>query len=137
MCRVGTWNLSHASLTSPEALAGLRELRTTNPALHAALTQTDTIAADGNDDGEEDPYSGPDVYDDCDIPLAVVSDHLRSGGSSVSANFSIGDEGGIVRSGNAEVSDAEEESNAPVVLGRGQRRKMPATRYQGPVWEEH
>ncbi|KAJ7196899.1 hypothetical protein B0H12DRAFT_998126, partial [Mycena haematopus] len=33
MCRIGRWNRSQASLTSPEALTGLRELRVTNPAL--------------------------------------------------------------------------------------------------------
>jgi hypothetical protein len=40
--------------------------------------------------------------------------------SGVAHNFSIGDDGGIARSGNAEASDAEDE---PVVLGRGQRKK--------------
>jgi hypothetical protein len=43
MCRVGNWNLSHASLTSPEALAGLRDLRTTNPTLQCAYAD----ASDG------------------------------------------------------------------------------------------
>jgi hypothetical protein len=75
-----------------------------------------------------------DVYDDCDIPLDVVSDHLCSSGSGVADNFSVSDDGGIARSGNAEASDAEDE---PVVLGRGQRKKTVARRYQGPVWEEH
>ncbi|KAJ7885678.1 hypothetical protein B0H14DRAFT_3431630 [Mycena olivaceomarginata] len=37
----------------------------------------------------------------------------------------------------AAVDDAEEESDAPVVLGRGQRRKIVARRYQGPAWEKH
>ncbi|KAJ6619217.1 hypothetical protein B0H10DRAFT_1667293, partial [Mycena sp. CBHHK59/15] len=40
MCCVGPWNLSQVSLTLPEALASLRELRTTNPVLHTALMQT-------------------------------------------------------------------------------------------------
>jgi hypothetical protein len=39
MYRIGNWNLED-SLASPEALAGLRNLRTTHPVLHAALTQT-------------------------------------------------------------------------------------------------
>ncbi|KAJ6529677.1 hypothetical protein B0H19DRAFT_1082786 [Mycena capillaripes] len=121
-----------ASLTSPEALAALRELRTTNPALHAALAQEQPPTDDG-DDGD-DPYPDADVYDDCDIPLEVVSEHLSSGGAGVADNFAVSDDGGITRSGNAEASDAEEE---PVVLGRGQRRKIVARRYQGPIWEEH
>ncbi|KAJ6549874.1 hypothetical protein B0H19DRAFT_1159936 [Mycena capillaripes] len=131
MCRIGNWNRSQASLTSPEALAGLRELRTTNPALHAALTHEQP--ADDGDDGD-DPYPGVDVYDDCDIPLEVVLGHLSSGGSGIADNFAVGDDGGITRSGNAEASDAEDE---PVVLGRGQRKKTVARRYQGPIWEEH
>jgi hypothetical protein len=132
MCRVGKWNRSQASLTSSEALTGLRELRTVNPTLHAALTQEQS--ADDGDDGD-DPYPDVDVYDDCDIPLDVVSSHLSLGGSGVAENFSIGEDGGIARSGNAEASDAEEEE--PVILGRGQRKKTVARRYQGPVWEEH
>ncbi|KAJ6558715.1 hypothetical protein B0H10DRAFT_1846509 [Mycena sp. CBHHK59/15] len=144
MCRVGPWNLSQASLTSPEALAGLRELRTTNPALHAALMQTtgtDPTPADStaNADDDDDPYQELDVYDDCDIPLDVVSGHLLSGRASVAANFAVDAQGGITRSGQAETSDAEPEESdeALVVLGRGQRRKIVARRYQGPAWEEH
>ncbi|KAJ6631903.1 hypothetical protein B0H10DRAFT_2206309 [Mycena sp. CBHHK59/15] len=120
MCRVGNWNLSQPSLMSPEALAGLCNLQTINPALHAALSQTTetdpTSEAPDNGDGD-DPYQGADVYDDCDIHLAVVSDHLLSGGSSIADNFAVGENGGTVQSGDAETSDAEEESDAPVVLG--------------------
>jgi hypothetical protein len=64
--------------------------------------------------------------------LDVVSVHLASGGSGVEANFS----GGITRSGDAEASDAEPEESGEV-LGRGQRRRVAARRYQGPAWEEH
>ncbi|KAJ7926117.1 hypothetical protein B0H13DRAFT_2565823 [Mycena leptocephala] len=62
MCRVRDWNRSQAPLTSPEALAVLHELRTTNLVLHAALTQEHLV--DDGDDGD-DPYSEVDVYDDC------------------------------------------------------------------------
>jgi hypothetical protein len=138
MCRVGNWNLSQASLTSPEALAGLRELRTTNPTLHAALTQTIELSEETDNGDGDDPFQGADVYDDCDIPLAVVSDHLLSGGS-LAANFVVGVEGGITRCGDAEASDAEQDESEvePAGLGRGQRRKIAARRYQGPAWEEH
>ncbi|KAJ7442073.1 hypothetical protein B0H11DRAFT_2251700 [Mycena galericulata] len=37
----------------------------------------------------------------------------------------------------AAVDDAQEQSDAPVVLARGQRRKIVARRYQGPAWVEH
>jgi hypothetical protein len=104
MCRVGNWNLSQASLTSPEALAGLRELRTTNPTLHAALTQTIELSEETDNGDGDDPFQGADVYDDCDIPLAVVSDHLLSGGS-LAANFVVGVEGGITRCGDYSFSD--------------------------------
>jgi hypothetical protein len=85
------------------------------------------------------------VYDDCDIPVSVVSDHLLSGGISVADNFVVGNDGGITRSGNAEASEAEDEKDdtkdekdgAPAVLGRGQRKRITAWRYQGPAWEEH
>ncbi|KAJ6618438.1 hypothetical protein B0H10DRAFT_1947623 [Mycena sp. CBHHK59/15] len=43
---------------------------------------------------------------------------------------------GIARSGDAEASAGESESEA-VPLGRGQRKKTVARRYQGPTWEEH
>ncbi|KAJ6464630.1 hypothetical protein C8R47DRAFT_69088 [Mycena vitilis] len=146
MCRVGDWNLSQASLTSPEALAGLRALRTSNPALHASLTQTaetdgftmvdDFDLADGGDAGSDDPYANVDVYDDCDIPLDIVAAHLSSRGSSVAANFVVDADGGIARSGDAEASDGEVEAEA-VPLGRGQRKKTVSRRFQGPAWEEH
>ncbi|KAJ6456514.1 hypothetical protein C8R45DRAFT_580223, partial [Mycena sanguinolenta] len=137
MCRVGNWNLSYASLTSPEALAGLRNLRTTNPTLHAALTQTSDLAV--VEGAEEEAYANREVYDDCDVPLSIVSAHLSAHGSSVETNFAVGDDGGITRSGNAETSEAEDEEDdmPPPVLGRGQRKRVPARRYQGPVWEEH
>jgi hypothetical protein len=139
MCHIGNWNLSQASLTSSEALAGLRDLRNINPALHAALTQateTDPTSKEADHGDAEDPYQGTEVYDDCDVPLAVVSDLLLSG--SVAANFTVDAEGGITRSGDAEASDAEEEEEVePAALGRGQRRKIIAMRCQGPAWEEH
>ncbi|KAJ7469783.1 hypothetical protein B0H11DRAFT_1650322, partial [Mycena galericulata] len=116
MCRVGKWNLSHASLTSPEALAGLRDLPKTNPVLHAALIQTAGAPAAPveSDDADEEPYD---------------SDHLVSGGSSIATNFSVDADGGIVRSGNAENSGAEESDGPALVLGRGQRKKIVARRY--------
>ncbi|KAJ6458532.1 hypothetical protein C8R45DRAFT_1183546 [Mycena sanguinolenta] len=79
------------------------------------------------DGTEEEAYANREVYDDCDVPLGIVSAHLLS---SVETNFAVGDNGGITRSGNAE---AEDEDNMPPVLGRGQRKKVPTRRYQGPV----
>lgn len=137
MCRVGNWNLSHASLTSPEALAGLRELPTTNPTLHAALTQTTATHVTPAEDIEEEPYLESNVYDDCDIPLDVVSGLLSSGGSSIEANFAVDENGGIARSGSAETFDVEELDAEPEVLGRGQRKKLASRRYEDSAWEGH
>jgi hypothetical protein len=88
LCRVSNWNCSQECLTSAEALDALLELRTTNPTLHAALNQgDDNIAQLANI--EEKPFQDTEVYDDCDIPLDVVSDLLMAGGSAVGTNFSV------------------------------------------------
>ena len=92
-------------------------------------------------DGAEEAYTNREVYDDSDVPLDVVSDHLLSGGSAVATNFAVAEDGGISRSGSAEASEDEDEDEGedgePPVLGRGQRKRIPVRRYQGPVWEEH
>jgi hypothetical protein len=49
MCRVGTFNQSHASLTSPEALTALRKFATSNPTLYKEFT-----AGTHNNMAEED-----------------------------------------------------------------------------------
>ncbi|KAJ7144590.1 hypothetical protein C8R44DRAFT_916660 [Mycena epipterygia] len=52
--------------------------------------------------------------------------------------ITVDDNGGIARSGTAEASDAESESDKePSTLSRGQRRNIVACRYQGPAWEGH
>ncbi|KAJ6510916.1 hypothetical protein C8R45DRAFT_921615 [Mycena sanguinolenta] len=77
------------------------------------------------------------VYNDCDVPLDVVSGYLVSDGSSVANNFAVGDDCGITRSGNAEASDAEDEEEpadaAAPILGRGRRNRVPTRRYEGTV----
>ena len=104
--------------------------------LHAALNSESADQIQISADVEE-PY-GDTLYNDCDVPLGVLSYHLLSGRSSVADNFIVGDDGGIPRSGNAEASEAKDESDdVPVALGRGQRKRIAAQRYQGPAWEEH
>ncbi|KAF8146165.1 hypothetical protein K438DRAFT_1781321 [Mycena galopus ATCC 62051] len=63
MSRIGNWNLSQDSLTSPEALAALRNLCTTHPVLHAALTQAT----------ETDPTSEATDHGDGDNPYLIFS----------------------------------------------------------------
>jgi hypothetical protein len=114
------------------------------------LNQSDTNNVILSADIEEAPYADLDVYDDCDVPLDVVSDVLDPRRSTVAANFSVDENGGISRSGSAEDPEADSESDLesdldvnaesdvePVVLGRGQRKKTVSKRYQGPIWEEH
>ncbi|KAJ6474184.1 hypothetical protein C8R45DRAFT_1103172 [Mycena sanguinolenta] len=96
------------SLPVQPSLAGLRDLRTTNTALHEGLMQTPVTDLPAVD-AEEEAYTTHEVYDDYDIPLDVVSDHVRSGGSSVASNFTVSDDGGIARSGNAEASDLSDD----------------------------
>ncbi|KAJ7789162.1 hypothetical protein B0H14DRAFT_3574828 [Mycena olivaceomarginata] len=87
----------------------------------------------------EEPFHEVDVYDDCNIPLNVVSGLLASGSSSVTPDFAVSEDGGLPRSGDAEKSDVEEELEAApsAPLGRGQRKKIVPSRYQGSLWEQH
>ncbi|KAJ6618089.1 hypothetical protein B0H10DRAFT_2189714 [Mycena sp. CBHHK59/15] len=67
-----------------------------------------------------------DMYDDCDIPLDVLSSLLSPSGSSVTpANFYVNEDGGLACAGDTEISDAEAEEAAPVSLGRGQPSLSP------------
>ncbi|KAJ7136231.1 hypothetical protein C8R46DRAFT_1047681 [Mycena filopes] len=137
MCRTGTgdFNLSQESLTSPEALALLRTLHTDHPALYEEFTQG-RKAVDTNP-VEEDAYADP-VDDDCDVPVKVLVEHIASAGAVVAETFAVAEDGGLVRAGNAEMSDAEEEDEVPApVLGRGKRSKFANKLYTGPAWEGH
>jgi hypothetical protein len=117
-------------------LRRLRRLREENPALYAELTQADVVTAPPVSDVEE-AFNELNVYNDCDIPLNVVSGLMASGTSSVAAVFTVGEDGGLVRAGDSEKSDAESEAPPSAPLGRGQRKKIGTSRYQGPLWEEH
>ncbi|KAJ7321091.1 hypothetical protein DFH08DRAFT_818900 [Mycena albidolilacea] len=45
------------------------------------MRETDPTSEAADHGNGDDPYQGADVYDACDIPLAVVSDYLSSGSS--------------------------------------------------------
>ncbi|KAJ7303104.1 hypothetical protein DFH08DRAFT_986571 [Mycena albidolilacea] len=94
--------------------------------------QTIELSEEAENDDRDDRV---DVYE-CDVPLAVISDHLLSGGS-LAPNFAVSAEGGITRCGDTKASDTEqaELEAEPAVLGRGQHRKIAARCYQGPAWE--
>ena len=103
MCRVGEFNLSHASLTPAAALTALRELPNTNPTLYHEITggktQESTDAEDDFPEEEEEP-----VEYDSDIPVEVITAQIVSGGSVAMEGFK-GDDGSIVRTGVAEETD--------------------------------
>ncbi|KAJ6606935.1 hypothetical protein B0H10DRAFT_2228429 [Mycena sp. CBHHK59/15] len=61
------------------------------------------------------------VYDDCDIPLDVLSGLLSPSSSlATPANFSVSKDSGLACAGDAKNSDAEAKDAAP-----------------GSLWEEH
>ncbi|KAJ7892074.1 hypothetical protein B0H14DRAFT_3854897 [Mycena olivaceomarginata] len=63
-----------------------------------------------------EPYLGVQVY--CGIPLGVVPTSDSSSAAGV-------------------VEDVEADEVAPVVLGRGKRKKIKNSRYDGSLWEGH
>jgi hypothetical protein len=149
MCRVGNFNQSQASLTSPEALAALRDLPRSNPALYAELTS-------GDDEGillstiEEPAFTSDSVEDESDIPVEVVVDHLASGSAELADGFRVEDGDVITRTSCLEDpnQDVEEEmdepgtsalmaSVPPAGLGRGHRVHKPSRRLRGlELWEQ-
>jgi hypothetical protein len=137
--RVGKFNLSHASLTSPDALSALRQLPVTNPALYHEIT-----AGKANEStGDDEPTFSPEAEDGSDIPIDVVRSVVIAGRCVVD-RYKIDEEGSIIRTGVAEDSEAEiDEANseAGVImlaanLGCGHRSKVGSKRY-GADWEEH
>jgi len=140
MCRTGDFNLSHASLTSAAALSALRELPTTNPALHHtfSLGKTNQTTVD---DEPAFPDDDGGINDGCDIPVDVVQSVVMSEGIVAKNGFALDSEGNIVRTGIAEdVEEIIELEELEVVqsteLGRGRRAKTGSRKY-GADWEEH
>ncbi|KAJ6523242.1 hypothetical protein DFH09DRAFT_1330120 [Mycena vulgaris] len=140
MCAAGEFNCSQASLTSPAALAALRELPKTNPALHLELTgQTHpTIEIDKEDlfsKDEENLYN-----DESDVPVEVVINHVTSrGAAALPAGFATTDDGSIARIGAAE--DTELDVNVddlPLAVRRPKRSEKKVARFGGEgAWEEY
>ncbi|KAJ7143887.1 hypothetical protein C8R44DRAFT_973698 [Mycena epipterygia] len=104
------------------------------PFFYAEISQR--AAADPTED-VEDPYLDVNIYDDCNIPLDVVSEFLTSSGTSVAKNFTIGENGGLARAGDVEKSDLKADEVVPVVLGRGQRKRVGPRCYDASLWEGH
>ncbi len=76
MCHMGNFNQFQASLTLPEALAALRDLPRSNPALYAELTSGDDKGILLSTTVKEPVFTSDSVEDECDIPVEVVVDKL-------------------------------------------------------------
>ncbi|KAF8068571.1 hypothetical protein FPV67DRAFT_1448488 [Lyophyllum atratum] len=146
-CRIGDFNLSHASLTSPQALAALRNLSKTD---RDFLAELEAIDDDDDEslapvaDADEAPFSADPFEDSSDVPLDVVLDFVTMDGTVVADGFGTNEDGNIIRSGNGEDSEAEAEDVSaaavpvPVALGRGNRvRKTPKLFGGSGLWEGH
>jgi hypothetical protein len=71
LCRTGNFNLSHASLTSAQALSALRKLPTTNPTLYSEITRSEV----GDTMTDNEPAFSADIQgedDGCDIPVDII-----------------------------------------------------------------
>lgn len=136
---VGEFNWCQASLTSPAALAALRDLPNTNPTLHLELTG---IAKPPAELENEDLFTQDDELldynDENDVPMDVVIHHVMSGGfAQLPAGFTVVEDESIVRNGVAE--DAELDvvvDDRPLAARRAKRAEKKSTRY-GADWEEH
>ncbi|KAM6490312.1 hypothetical protein JOM56_014289 [Amanita muscaria] len=128
MCQVRAFNCSHASLTSNETLALLRNLPNTNRALYEQLMYQKELGLDNN---EEPAFASDGVeLDDMDIPTDVLIDHLVSDGTVLENGYAVGKDGSLVRNNLAEHIDGPNHdgidggeditaAEEPVFLGRG------------------
>ena len=152
MCRVGVFNQSHASLTSPEALSALRKLATENPILYNEFTANiHSTTAEGV---EPDYFTEPDdigVVDESDTPVDVAIEHVLAESAGAPHGFVVRDDGALARSGNVEDPDSDDVDGActsegqvepPVnvpepILGWGHRKKKVSERYglELHLWE--
>ncbi|KAJ7834056.1 hypothetical protein B0H14DRAFT_3462322 [Mycena olivaceomarginata] len=90
-----------------------------------------TISEDDSDVAEE-AFTESDLYKDCDTPLNVVADLLHScDAPAVVTNFKVTEEGGITRSGDAGLPDAE--GAKLEAHGHGLRKKTAARHWNGAL----
>ena len=135
---MGKFNLSHACLTSAEALSALRQLPITNPSLHHEITGGKTSRC--TEDDEPVFSAETDQGDGSDILIDVVQSVVMAEGSVVDG-YKLDEEGSIVRTGVAENKVGEDDAEASVIvpaaeLGRGRRVKIGSKRFNAE-WEEH
>jgi len=79
--------------------------------------------------------------DDIDVPTDILIDHLLSDGAALEDGYAVDERGCVVRNNLAEhVDDVHEEdaaaAAAPILLGRGCRKKMKPALYGGSdMWD--
>ncbi|KAF8156201.1 hypothetical protein K438DRAFT_1777621 [Mycena galopus ATCC 62051] len=140
ICDVGLFNLLHASLTSPEALAVLRDLPNKNPALHQELTAARVMP--GNTEVEELPFPSDDQmpYDDeSDVPLEVLINHVEAGNSpKLPDGFAVDEAGNLARDGMVEDTELDIVANdLPLAVRCWKRSTKALNPYGGKdMWEE-
>ena len=139
LCRAGPFNLSHASLTSRQALEALRNLDKTNPTLFNELS-SDTAQPSAVFEAESEPEFADVIEDASDIPLEVVQQHIASNSLDTANGYAIDKNGYITRSSNVEDPDCIDEASEaecatqPAVLGRGHRAKKATRPFGGVGW---
>ena len=115
---MGEFNLSHACLTSAEALLALRQLPITNPSLHHKITGGKTSRCTEDDEpvfsAETDPGDGSD------IPIDVVQLVVMAEGSV--DGYKLDEEGSIVRTGVAENKAGKDDAEASVIVPAAELR---------------
>ncbi|KAF8185627.1 hypothetical protein K438DRAFT_1765849 [Mycena galopus ATCC 62051] len=127
VCEAGPFNLSHVSLTSPEALAALRDLPNKNPALHQELTAARVMP--GNTEVEELPFPSDHQmpYDDeSDVPLELPD------------GFAVDEAGNLARDGVVEDTELDIVANDLPLAARRRKRSTKAPNPYGgkDMWEE-
>jgi hypothetical protein len=134
---VGQFNCSQSSLTSQAALAALRDLPNTNPALYLELSGS-TKLPEEIDKG--DLFSANDeafdYNDESDVTVNVVVDHVMSGGVGAPAGFALTDDGSLIRNGAAEDSEVNVIDDLPLAV-RPRRGEKKNTLYHADIWEEY
>jgi hypothetical protein len=131
-------------LTSPEALAALHNLPTTNHVLYCELSGAPTTDYEGDDIEDAEPVFSDIVDNDSDIPVDVVLDHVLSGGCDIKDGFAVALSGEISQLGSSKDADAEDDvtelTKVSVVksLGCGHQRKTAPKRLGNiGAWEAH
>ncbi|KAK7059239.1 hypothetical protein VNI00_001867 [Paramarasmius palmivorus] len=128
LCRVPNqnFNLSHSSMTSPEALALLCDLPTMNPELYKKLTAGDT------NEGDLEV-----VVDESDVMTSDVICYVKQGKEGLQKGLELDEDGNIFRKTQANDTETTVEvTDAPEQITRRGRRVHASKPFGGAeLWE--